>query len=117
MSMACGILALNCESHLASKLALDSRVLALVLVLRVQASASASAFKVPGLNGLVLGLEGPGLGLDLEGLDNVFTLNLLNIAYARITLPIGEVDFACSSETLFTTQISVSLESPNAVEH
>jgi len=37
MSMACGILALNCEWYLALKLALDSRFLALVLVSRVQA--------------------------------------------------------------------------------
>jgi len=65
MSMACDILALNCESYLALKLALDSKVLALVLVSRVQASAL--ALKGPGLGlGLGLesaGLEGPGLGL------------------------------------------------------
>jgi len=70
--MACGILALNCESHLALKLALDSRVLVLVLVSRVQASASASAsvlaLKGPGL-GLGLGLEDPGLGLGPWPLD------------------------------------------------
>jgi len=58
--------------YLALKLALDSRVLALVLVSRVQTSASASAsasalaLKGPGLGlGLGLGLEGPGLGLVL----------------------------------------------------
>jgi len=62
--MACGILALNCESYLALKLVLDSRVLALVLVSRVQASTSALTLKGPGL-GLGLGLEGPGLGLSL----------------------------------------------------
>jgi len=49
---------------LALKLALDSRVLALVLVSRVQASASAVALKGPIL-GLRLGLESPGLGLGL----------------------------------------------------
>ena len=49
MSMECGILELNCESHLALTLALASRVLALVL-----------ALKGPGL-GIDLGLEGPGL--------------------------------------------------------
>jgi len=54
--MACGMLALNCESHFTLKLVLDSRVLALVLVLWVQAS----ALKGPGLG---LDLEGPGLGL------------------------------------------------------
>jgi len=58
------MLALNWESYLALKLALDSRVLALVLVSRVQASAS--ALKSPGLG---LGLEGPGLGLVLGLLD------------------------------------------------
>jgi len=58
--MACGMLALNCESYLALKLALDSRVLALILVSRVQASASDLALKGPGL-GLGIGLEGPGL--------------------------------------------------------
>jgi len=46
MSTVCGILALNCESQLAFKLALDSRVLAMVLVSRVQALASASALGV-----------------------------------------------------------------------
>jgi len=51
MSMACGILALNCESYLALKLALDSKSSGL------------------GLEGPVLGLglESPGLGLGLEG--------------------------------------------------
>jgi len=44
MSMACGILALNCASYLALKLALDSKS-----------------------SGLGLGLKGPGLGLSLEG--------------------------------------------------
>jgi len=58
------ILSLNCESYLALKLVLDSRVLALVLVSRVQASAL--ALKSPVL-GLGLGLEGPGLGLGHEG--------------------------------------------------
>jgi len=58
--MACGILALNCESYLVLKLTLDSRVLTLVLVSRVQAS----ALKGSGL-GLGLSLEGPGLGLVL----------------------------------------------------
>jgi len=66
MSMVCGILALNCESHLVLKLALDSRILALVLVSRVQAS----ALKGPGL-GLGLGLESPGLGLEGPGLGLV----------------------------------------------
>jgi len=60
MSMACGILALNCRSYVALKLAFWT--LALVLVLRVQAS----ALKGSGL-GLGLGLDGPGLGLCLEG--------------------------------------------------
>jgi len=53
MSMACGMLALNCESYLALKLALDSRVQALVMVSRVQASASA----LRSWFGLILGLE------------------------------------------------------------
>jgi len=43
MSMACGMLALNCESYLALKLILDSRVLALVLVLALRVAALASA--------------------------------------------------------------------------
>jgi len=59
MSLACGILALNCESYLALKLALDSRVLALVL--RVQTS----ALKGPGLGP---GLESAGLGLGVLAL-------------------------------------------------
>jgi len=53
---------------LALKLALDSRVLAWVLVSMVRASVSALALKGPGL-GLGLGLEDPGLigfGLRLE---------------------------------------------------
>jgi len=48
--MACGILALNCESYLTLKLALDSKSSGL------------------GLEGSGLSLEGPGLGLVL-GLD------------------------------------------------
>jgi len=75
--MACGILALNCESYLALKLALDSRVLALVLFSRVQGSAS--ALKGPGL-GLCLegpGLEGPGLGLCLLILALTTTLDVI----------------------------------------
>jgi len=60
MSMACVILALNCESFLA-----------LVLVSRFQASACATALalKGPGL-GLRLGLEGPGLGLKGPGISS-----------------------------------------------
>jgi len=58
------------------KLALDSRVLALVLVSRIQASAS--ALKGPGLG---LGLESPGLGLGIgfegHGLGLVFGLWIL----------------------------------------
>jgi len=57
--MVCGILALNCESYSAFKLALDSRVMALVS--RVQAL----ALKVSDPIGLGLGLEGTGLGLVL----------------------------------------------------
>jgi len=72
MSMACGILALNCESYLALKLALDSRVLALVLVSRVQASAL--AWKGPVLG---LGFESPGLGLKGPGLGLILGLWIL----------------------------------------
>jgi len=63
MSVACGILALNCKSYLALKLALDSRDLALVLVSRVQAL----ALKGPS-HGLDLGLQYPSLGLEGLGL-------------------------------------------------
>jgi len=78
MSMACGILALNCDSYLTLKLAL-------VLVSSVQASAL--ALKGPGLDlglglespglGLVLGLEGPGLCLFLGLWILVLTTTLL----------------------------------------
>jgi len=70
------------QSYLALKLALDSRVLALVLVSRVQASASASALalKGPGL-GLGLGLENPGLGLVLGLWILALTTTLIRIQY------------------------------------
>jgi len=60
MSRACGILALNCESYLALKLALDSSL----------------GLEGPGL-GLGLGLEGPGLGLEGPGLGLVLGLWIL----------------------------------------
>jgi len=97
MSMACCILALNCESYLTLKMVLDSSGLALVLVSRVQASASALALKGPGLSlgpglecpglglGLGLGLEGPDLGLVL-GLWILALTTTLPLATSRISL-------------------------------
>jgi len=79
MSMACGILALNCESYLALKLVLDSRVLALVLH-GLEGPGLGLGLKGPDLD-LCLGLEGPdlgfGLGLEDPGLGLVLGLWIL----------------------------------------
>jgi len=71
---------------MALKLALDSRVLALVLVTRVQAS----ALKGPGLG---LGLEGPGLGLVLFILALTTTLlGIPSIEWRRLRGDMIETD-------------------------
>jgi len=78
MSMACGILALNCASYLALKLALDSNSSGL---------------------GLGLGLEGPGLGLGLEGPGHGLVLGLWILALTT-TLSTGQIVCTMKNNTL-----------------